>query len=67
MVAARNAKTAGHLRRKCLGSVQIGREIGGCAWGAFADDAEKMNSGMMNLGSALGNAERIDGGVARKR
>ena len=34
---------------------------------AFADDAEKMNSGMMNLGSALGTAERIDGGVARKR
>lgn len=32
---------------------------------AFADDAEKMNSGMMNLGSALGTAERIDGGKFR--
>ncbi len=32
---------------------------------AFADDAEKMNSGMMNPGSALRAVERIDGGEFR--
>ena len=32
---------------------------------AFAGDAEKMNSGMMNPGSALRAAERIDGGAFR--
>lgn len=42
-----------------------GTIIAAIACVAFADDAEKMNSGMMNLGRALGTAERIDGGELR--
>ena len=60
-------KRQGIFAANALGVSRLGGKSAAIACVAFADDAEKMNSGMMNLGSALGTAERIDGGVARKR
>ena len=42
--------------------IRSGIIIAAIAWAAFADDAERMNSGMMNPGASLRTVERFCGG-----